>query len=303
MLTKAVESYIALRRATGRVYEYGGRILLQFARFASDFGDSFVRAETAIQWAGAASSPAGRNCRLREVARFARFAHAEEPRHEVPQTDRFAQPYCRRVPFIFSPDDIRRLLAQAWLLEPKESLLPLTYVTLLSLLASTGMRIGEALRLRQKDFAHDELIIRNTKFKKSRLVPLHPTAVAGLDRYLEQRLSRHCEHDHIFIDHREGKNLRYKAVYLVFRRLVDAVGLRRSEGPSPRLHSFRHTFAVRALEGCPSQRDAVGRHMVALSTYLGHVSFRETYWYLEATPHLLKDISDACAAFRNEAAQ
>lgn len=304
MLTEAVESYIALRRATGCDYECGGRILLAFARFATDLGDSFVRTETALRWAGTASTPGERNRHLRHVVGFARHAHAEEPRHEVPPADRFAQPYRRLVPFILSPEEIRGLVGRAQLLEPKESLRPLTYVTLLSLLASTGLRIGEALRLRYNDLTHDGLIIRKTKFKKSRLVPLHPTAVVGLDRYLEQRLRHPTEDDHIFVDHRRGKQLTCTTVSRVFRQLVGAVGLQRSaRGASPRLHSFRHTFAVRALEACPNQRAAVGRHMVALSTYLGHVSFRETYWYLEATPHLLQDISGACQSYRNEAAQ
>jgi integrase/recombinase XerD len=302
MLTEAIQSYIALRRATGYEYQSGGELLLRFARFANDRGDSFVRAATAIEWAGSASSPDGRNRRMRHVACFARHARLEEPRHEVPPGNQFAQPRRRVLPFIYSPEEIRRLVAQALLLKPRDSLRPFTFSTLLALLASTGLRIGEALKLRLTDFTVDGLIIRKTKFKKSRLVPLHETVVAGLDRYLERRLRHPSQDDYLFVN-RHGEGLTYPIVSSTFRRLIAALGLRRPEGPSPRLHSFRFTFAVRALESCPHERTAVGRHMVALSTYLGHVSFKETYWYLEATPHLLQDISAACEAYRKEVAR
>ncbi len=178
-----------------------------------------------------------------------------------------------------------------------DSLLARSFSTLFALLASTGLRISEALALRFEDITDDGLVIRETKFRKSRLVPLHDTAVAGLERYLMFR--RRCAggENHLFVSPR-GDALRYQYVRKNFRRLVQAIGLEPRPGqPRPQLHSFRHTFAVRALESCPDGRDRIAQHMLALSTYLGHASVAETYWYLQATPQLMKDVAHAAESF------
>jgi integrase/recombinase XerD len=145
------------------------------------------------------------------------------------------------------------------------------------LLTATGIRISEALALRFDDVTDDGLLIWRTKFKKSRLVPLHETAVTGLRQYLARRRRVPSEDDHLFISLR-GQALRYDTVHETFCKLVDTIGLCAAPGqPQPRLRSLRHTFAVRALEACPEVRDRVGAHMVALSTYLGHVRIAGTY--------------------------
>lgn len=201
------------------------------------------------------------------------------------------------LPFIFTPEQARQLLVAASRLTPATSLRPWTYCTLFSLLAVAGLRISEAFALRISDITADGLLIRQTKFRKSRLVPMHPTTEAGLQRYLDRRCRIAGASDHLFVSLR-ARPLVYPTVNQVFLGLVRGIGLH--AGPSsrgPRIHSLRHTFAVRTLEACPADRHQVGAHMLALSTYLGHAKLESTYWYLQASPHLLADVADSCEAF------
>jgi integrase len=167
---------------------------------------------------------------------------------------------------------------------------------LISLLAVTGLRISEALHLLVSDVTPDGLLIRKTKFRKTRLVPLHETSLAGLRSYLEQRLSAYPSADHVFVG-RKGQPLTYGAVYPTFGRLLKSAEIVPSHRHCPRLHELRHTFAVRALESTPAGRQRIGKHMLALATYLGHVNIDSTYWYLESTPELLAEISAESESF------
>jgi integrase len=167
------------------------------------------------------------------------------------------------------------------------------YSTLFGLLAATGMRISEALALRLEDITADGLIIRQTKFQKSRLLPLHETTRRALDKYLSAR-ARLGTLDGALLVSTTGKALSYNTVMAVFLRLARSIGLRGGPGrPGPRIHDLRHTFAVRSLEQCRHDREAVARHIVALSTYLGHAHVTDTYWYLHATPIMMGQIAEA----------
>jgi integrase len=163
------------------------------------------------------------------------------------------------------------------------------------------LRISEALKLTVADMTRDGLLIRETKFRKTRLVPLHDTAVAGLKRYLARRQPR-SEADPVFVDAR-GLALRYIAVKETFDRLVGSAGIVRATKRRPRLHDLRHTFAVRALQGSPGDRSRSGAHMAALATYMGHVNIYATYWYLEVTPDLMRDVAAAGERFIAEGRQ
>ena len=157
--------------------------------------------------------------------------------------------------------------------------------------------MSEAIGLLFDDLTSDGLVIRNSKFRKSRLVPLHETAQAGLERYLTLRRPYAPFDDHLFISLRR-KPLLNADVDTAFKTAVDKIGIKRGPGlPRPTPHSLRHTFAVRALENCPDNRDLITRHMLALSTYLGHTNVAYTYWYLEATPHLMRNIAKSCESF------
>jgi integrase/recombinase XerD len=295
MLNGDVERYIAMRRAAGFGLKCTAHVLRDFAQFASARGDRYVRGATVVDWARRGRSPARREHLLRVVIGFARHASAENARHEVLPTGLFGSPYRRPVPFIFAPEQIRRIIEEAYCLEPAGSLRPHMYAALLSLLAATGLRVSEALSLKYDDITPDGLVIRMTKFRKSRLVPLHVTAEAGLQQYLVRR--RRLGGAHVFVG-TTGRQPHYATVRWTFRRLVRAAGLDPKPGqPKPQIHSLRHTFAVRALETCPGEPKRIARHQVALSTYLGHAHVESTYWYLSATPELLSAIAVECEAY------
>jgi len=296
MLTQAVESYIALRRAAGFAFESEGSLLRSFAAFSKTKDESYVRVPIAIEWAGLARSVPQRARRLGIAVRFARYLHAEDQRHEIPSQVFGAEKPPRPVPYIFSPEQIRDLIHAASQ-SGYRTLRRETYSTLFALLACTGLRVSEAIRLRFEDITPDGLVIRCTKFRKSRLVPLHDTARVGLERYLERRRPYAPVDDHVFVSLRR-KPLLLSDVETAFRTATRAIGL--PDGPRrarPTPHSLRHTFAVRALQTCPDGRDAITQHMLALSTYLGHAKVADTYWYLEAVPELMTDIADRCERF------
>jgi integrase len=292
----AVETYLAMRRAAGFALSNTAYLLRSFARFAADHHETHIRTATAIDWASKSGSVAQRHTRYQTVCRFARYVQLEEPRHESPPPNYFGYRKTRRLPHIYSSIEIDRLLLAATQLPPPDSLRPHTYTTLISLLAATGLRISEALGLVVSDMTPDGLLIRKTKFQKTRLVPLHETTVAGLRRYLTRRRRMPSGADHVFISN-SGQPLAYPAVHHVFRQLLKSANLLPSGGRAARLHDMRHTFAVRALESSPAGRQRIGQHMVALATYLGHVNIDATYWYLETTPELLGEIAAAGESF------
>jgi len=290
MLTDNVTRYVELYRSMGFKFKIQACLLRHFVRFAESRHDGAVRSETVLAWAAKAPSAAQRRSRLLVVRRFALFMQAENANHEIPPADAFGRPKReRRMPHIYTPVDIQRLLRAAAQLTPKNSLRPVTYVTLFSLLVSTGLRISEALALQLDDFTSDGLLIRNTKFRKSRLVPLHTTARKGLDRYLARR-KQFFDDDPFFFVSMWGTRLAYRTVYAVFLELMRSVGLRGAPGtPGPCIHDMRHTFAVRALEACHGGKEEIALHLLALSTYLGHAHLSDTYYYLHATPKLMEE--------------
>lgn len=293
----AVESYLAVRRAAGFKLLNVEYLLRSFAHFAIERGEIHVRAQTAIDWAGEAASVAQRDARLRTVCRFAQYLRTEDQSHELPPARYFGYRKTRRTPLIYSRADIDCLLSAALQMGPCGTLRPQTYATLIALLSATGMRISEALNLRFADLTAEGLLIRKSKFQKTRLIPLHETAAEGLQRYLTLRRRASPGDNHVFIDN-DGRPLRYTVTYWMYQKLLKIAGIGASHnGHRPRLHELRHTFAVRALEASPEGRDRVGQHMLALATYLGHANIDATYWYLEATPELLSDIAFAAERF------
>jgi integrase len=294
MLTDDVTRYVGLHRELGFKFRLQACLLQNFAAFAEARGETFILSETALDWASDAPSVEQRRGRLAVVRRFAQRMRIEDKRHEVPPAHAFGKPSSRRrIPHIYTPDEIRLLIEAASQLGPKGSLRGPTYETLFALLASTGLRISEALALQLDDISSDGLIVRNTKFRKSRLVPLHPTARDGLERYLVLRSQRSTVDRSAFLSMWD-KGLSYSRVNAVFLEMMRSIGMRGKPGTSgPCIHDLRHTFAVRSLEGCRGGSDDVARHILALSTYLGHAHPSDTYWYLQATPKLMGSIAEA----------
>jgi integrase/recombinase XerD len=294
-MLNAIETYLALRRATGFAMSNAEYLLKSFAAFAAERAQTHVQTKTAIDWAALGPSVTQRDARLKAVCRFVRHVRVDDAWHELPPANHFGARKRRRTPHIYSTDEIDRLVEAALRLRPKGGLRPLTFATLIALLSATGLRISEALRLTVADVTGDGLLIRETKFRKTRLVPLHDTAAAGLERYLAHRQPRSHD-DPVFVDGR-GLALRYIAVKEIFDRLIGRAGVRSRTARRPRLHDLRHTFAVRALQGSPAGRSRCGAHMVALATYMGHVNIYATYWYLDATADLMRDVAAAGEEF------
>jgi integrase len=288
----AAENYVAVRRAGGFAVVNAEGLLRSFVRFATARGEHHVHTATAIEWAALGASVAQRDERLKTVWRFARFVQAEDNRHELPPPNHFGYHKTRRPPYIYSPAEIGRLVDAAFHIGIPGSLEPQAYSTLIGLLATTGLRIREALGLRFSDVMSAGLLIRKTKFQKTRLAPLHDSTAAAVERYLTLRRTVHPHREGIFITD-DGRPLGYATVRRNFRKILAHAEIAPAAGRWPRLHDLRHTFAVRALENCPDGRQRVGQHMLALATYMGHANIVATYWYLEATPELLRDIATA----------
>ena len=294
MLSQDLTRYVDLHRSLGFRFRIQHSLLRNFVTFAEAHGDEFIRVDRVLDWAARAPSPPQRRNRLLTVRRFALALQAEDARHEAPAADALGHGrFERRTPHIYRPGEVAALMQAAAQLQPADSIRPLMYATLFGLLAATGMRISEALALRLEDVTTDGLIIRQTKFQKSRLLPLHETTRRALDEYLSARM-RLGTFDGALLVSITGKAPSYNTVVAVFLRLARSIGLRGKPGrPGPRIHDLRHTFAVRSLEQCRHDRETVARHVVALSTYLGHAHVTDTYWYLHATPILMGQIAEA----------
>jgi integrase len=295
MLMQHVDAYLAVRRTGGFGLSQTETYLRQFAAFAAVRGEDHVRAGSAVAWAAQASTADARRRRLQPLVIFARYLRAEDPDHEVPPDGYFARGGHRPLPHIYSTDEAQRLVAAAARCGPAGSIVSHAMSALLSLIFATGLRISEALALRFGDVSGDGIVIRQTKFKKTRLVPLHPTAAAGLARYLTRRRAVASTSDRLFVNS-FGAPLSYKAVQSRWHGILADAGIPRGPGirGGPRIHDIRHTFAVRALESAPDHRDCIAWHMLAVSTYLGHAHVADTYWYLQATPGLMSGIADVC---------
>jgi integrase/recombinase XerD len=296
-----VDDYLDLRRAAGFKLRTAEVHLRSFVRAAQERGETHIKMKTAVAWAATAGSPLERHNRLRDLAIFARHLRAEDSAHDLPDPRTFPCRHRKRLPYIFSDEEIVRILDAAQCLGPPGTSRADTYSTLFGLLAAAGLRVGEALRLEISDLTVDGLLIRNTKYRKTRLVPLHPTTVEALSQY-RLRWRAVAEPEAPFFMSIKGAALAYSTVWETFRAIEGSMDL----GPAAsadgvrrrtRMTDMRHTFAVRALEVCPGDRSAINRHMLALSTYLGHASPASTYWYLHATPRLMTDIADACEAW------
>jgi integrase/recombinase XerD len=301
-LDRHIEEYLALRRAVGFKLLGEGQLLADFARYAAAIGEHTVRTQTAVAWA---RMPAGgsRNYlsrRLRAVRGFARYLHAFDPACEVPPIELLPASKYRPAPYLYSDQEIVALMAAARALDPP--LRAATMETLIGLLACTGLRIGEALRLDREDFdpAGRVLTVRDSKFGKSREVLLHPSTVRALAGYgeLRDRLCPRPRTRSFFLTTRATRPA-HPTILQPFHALLDQAGVRRSSPQRRgRPHDLRHSFAVKTLLGWYRDGDDVAARMPLLSTYLGHVDPAATFWYLSAAPELL-----ALAAERLERAQ
>jgi integrase len=301
MLSRDLDSYIALQRARGLKFTTQPCVLRSFVAEAEAAGDTHILTARVLDWAARTTSDEQARNRLAIVRRFAEHLAIADPAHDVPPADAFGRwRFERRMPHIYTGAEIAALMAAARRLGPPGSIRGETLATLVGLLAATGMRVSEVLGLDLDDVTVDGLVIRETKFRKSRLVPLHPSARAALEDYVRRRKLLRRAGEALFVNN-HGRRPAYVTLYALFLRVSRETGLRGVPGEKgPRLHDLRHTFAVRSLEVCGGDRRAISRHMLALATYLGHADPSHTWWYLQATPALMRHISEAGEALMVE---
>lgn len=292
-LGRAVEDYLRLRRSLGHDLADAGRLLPRFVAYMDAIGAETVTIETALAWVQQPDAEPGTTVwprRMTAVRGFARYMTGVDPRTEVPPLGLVPYRQQWRPPFIYTPADIAALMTQSRRSLSRPPLRADTYETLIGLLASTGMRVGEAIRLDRTDVDWSEaaLLIRDSKFGKSRQVPVHTSTLDALDLYASQRdnLGPRPQSTAFFISSR-GTRLCYKVVSDTFRTLTRVAGVGDGSTVTPRLHGLRHSFAVRTLLGWYQAGENVAVRLPWLSTYLGHRDPRSTYWYLSAVPELL----------------
>ena len=289
-LGRHLENYLRLRRALGFKLEFPGYVLPSLISYLEEAGAATITAELAISWAGLPRGvlPITWAHRLGAARGFARYLKTIDPATEIPPAGVWPSVTPRPQPYIWAEADIRRLLAAARELRPP--LRAATYEALLGLLAATGMRLGEATGLDRADADLDGgvLTIRDGKFGRSRLVPLHPTVTRALASYAARR-DRLCPSPAAtrFFVSTAGTALRTSGVDHTFAQLTTALGLR-TPASRPRVHDLRHSFASRQLLDWHRAGADVQARMPLLSAYLGHVSPAGTYWYLTAVPELME---------------
>jgi integrase len=286
----ALVDYLAVRRSLGFKLTRDGLLLGQFVSFCEQSSADRISNELAFAWIAIPEkpSPSWLALRLSVVRGFARWMQAFDPLTEVPPLG-LLPPVRRANPYLYSDADIAALMAAAR--RARWPLSAATYETLIGLVAATGMRVGEAIRLDRDDvsFADGLLTVRESKFGKSRHVPIHPTTGAALRSYLRRRssLSPAPGEPALFV-HPAGDRVTYPSVQVMFRTLAQRAGLvPRSPRCRPTIHGLRHTFAVNTLIRWYRDGGDVQARLPVLSTWLGHADPKSTYWYLSASPELL----------------
>jgi integrase len=299
-LQERIDGYIAERRRLGFKLQSRGTLLAGFARYvASQHHHGPLTVELMANWARQdkhhLQTPSTWAVRLAVLRRFARYLRQFEPDTEVPDELIFGPLPGRVAPHIYHEEEIIELLVAARKIGPSKSLRPATYETLFGLMAATGLRISEAIHLRDidVDLKRGMLTVRQTKFAKSRQLPMHSSTVDALAHYRRQRIKHlPTTADMPFLIGSRGRwlgqPLSDKQVHRIFSALRDSLGwVNRGAHAAPRLHDLRHTFAVRRMMLWHADGTDIDQMMLALATYMGHSEIVHTYWYLTAVPELM----------------
>ena len=285
--------YLALRRALGYKLIEDGRVLENFVAFVEQAGSTHITTELALLWATQSSktSPVHQAHQLSRVRLFAEYLSGIDSQTEIPPRDLLPTHYQRQTPYIYSECQIRNLVTAAGQLPSATGLRACTYATLLGLLAVTGLRIGEAIALDcdDDDLGERVLLVRQSKFAKDRLVPVHSSTAGVLGDYAAMRARCHPQpSSHAFFLAERGTRLTDCMARHTFIQLSRRIGLRAPDDHhGPRLHDLRHSFAVATVQRWYREGLDVDVQMPLLATFLGHSHVSDTYWYLSAVPQLM----------------
>lgn len=292
--TAWVRQYLEHRRKLGFQLRIEGQQLIKFAEWADLSGHHGpVTTDLALRWATLPKdrAPLYLARRLEIVRSLARYQAIFDPDAQIPPNRLLGPAHRRTTPYIYSEQQITQLLATAGALTSASGLRPRTYYTLFGLLASTGLRISEALKLQRNrvDLRQEVLTIDQSKFCKCRLVPLHPSTTKAMRRYAHYR--DHCHpvaQTNTFFVSESGQALAYSTVRDTFKRFRQKLCWQPAKGVrAPRIHDLRHTFVCRRILQWVTQGTDIDHAIAALSTYLGHRKVTDTYWYLTGVPELL----------------
>lgn len=290
-----VQMYLQERRSAGFALEVPGKVLMGFARFSDqrrhhgpiteqlilDWVQGCAKRATPFTWAR----------RLQTIRPFTRFCSRLDRTTYIPEQSFFGRAKRRLTPHVYTDLEIADLLRAAGELAPAGTLRPETYKTLFGLIVATGLRLSEALKLQfaDLDFVRGVLTVRQTKFAKSRLVPLHPSVTVALSNYalVRQNAIPTALNSYFFVGS-SGTALPKSTVHTVFQRLRKRLGwMARGSHLFPRIHDLRHTFICRRVQLWHEQGTDIDHAMLALATYVGHAKVSDTYWYLTAVPDLM----------------
>ncbi len=303
-MVSLAKTYLAERRCLGFDLKISGQVLMNFARFADAMEHRGpITEDLALTWAHATTSDRAITWarRIEIIRPFAKYLKQLYPDTVVPRCDLCGRAHRRLAPHIYTEQELNELLAASAAMLPAGSIRPLTYETLFGLIAATGLRISEAINLRRDDvnLAEGTLIVRETKFHRSRLIPLHPTVIRAMKRYATRRaLIVAPEPCSSFFVNLDGRKLQARTVHWAFDRLRKQLAwTSRGDHALPRIHDLRHTFVCRRILKWYQDGENVDNRMMALSTYLGHVKPSDTYWYLTAVPDLMEIVSQKFACF------
>ena len=304
-----LDAYISLREALGFQMRAERTLLREFVHFVESHGVGLpIRASLAVDWACAVSErrgPGGAAQRLSMARGFLTYLRATIPDTEVPDSALVAS-FRRPKPYLFTPDQIQTLMHDACQAGPSGALRPHTLSTLIGVLASTGIRVGEALRLTVTDVVLESappcLHIRATKFYKSRLVPLHPSTAKQLRQYAAVRTALHYDGlSDVFFVSEHGGPLHRGTLWRWFATRCRTLGLgATAAGRRPTLSALRHSFAVERMRRWYAEGVDVQARLPHLSVYMGHVRPQESYWYLSATPELLTAAAERFGVYAAE---
>ncbi len=249
MIVQLVDEFVRQKRALGFKYRVQNCLLGNYAAFAQERGDTFITVDTVLEWCREAPSATQKKNRLLTIRRLAVSVHADNPLHQIPSADAFGGAvYRRRRPHIYSTAELAALRQTALCMTPTGSVRPLTFRTLITLLWVSGLRISEALALDIDDITIDGLLIRATKFRKDRLVPVHPTTRRALDHYLSLNCRKKVVEDNAVFVSTLGTRLAYSTAVSGFLEILRSTGLRAEAGqPGPCLHDLRHNSENRII--------------------------------------------------------
>lgn len=291
-ITRQIEEYITYKRSLGYVIKTESQELRRFAKYTREIGyDGPVTSELAVQWASLGNNFTRKYMarRLEVLHTFVVYISAFDVEAQIPQNGIFGKSHMRTNPYIYTDDEVLALMSRAASLYSPDGIRADTVSSAIGLMYATGIRVSELTSLKITDvrLKKGHIFINSSKFKKDRIVPLHPTVIVKLSEYwslIESRIGARNDDDYFYVTSygRRFNSRAFEYAFKLIRPLVFGETTKR-----PRLYDLRHTFACNTIKRWYETGEDVNRKLYLLSTYMGHVKPEDTYWYLSATPELL----------------